>query len=162
MAMSENTLATELKAMGLHSTEVAAAAAWATAFANYFKDAESNATPINVAAIPAAKTAMQGGLSGMSASGAAAGKIAAAIGLFWAALVPAIAWATVTAIAPPSTLATLATDLQDTFDDNTDNEEDKDTAIEAIAATIHGANVPPILANQGQATWPGPTPMPIT
>lgn len=162
MAMSLATLKTELKAMALFSTEPPAVTAWTSAFAAYFQGngvtegAESNLVYIAAAAIPAAKAAMAGGLAGMSASGAGAAKIAAAIALFWGALVPATAWPTTTAITPPALLAGLAATLQTTFTANKNGSLSKNDSMDAIATDIHAAN------QGGTATWPGIGPQPIT
>jgi len=171
MAMLQTTLADELKALALYDTEVAAAAAWAQAFANYFQgvtppvdSATSNALPIAPGAIPAAQAAMQGGLTGMNTPGAAAATIAAAILVFWSALVPATAWPGSTGIILPTTLTlpALTATLQGVFTANISGELSKDDSMVAIAGAIHPLNAPPAPAAQGQTVWPGPLQFPIT
>lgn len=155
MAMLQTTLADELKALALYDNEPDAIQAWADAFAAYFGDAESNAVIIAPAAIPAAKAAMAGAMTGLSMTGAAA--LQAGIVAFWGALVPATAWPTTTAITPPPGLSGLAAALQVVFDANTIGGLSKDASMTAIAGAIH-----PINAVGGTATWPGLGPQPIT
>lgn len=163
MAMNQTRLVNEMKAMTLYDTEIAVTMAWANAFANYFQGdgvaqgAESNLVYVAPAAIPAAKAAMVAALSGMSAPGVAAAKIAASVMAFWGSLAaaPATAWPTATLITPPVLLANLATTLQTNFDANTSGAVAKDPAMGVIAATIHAAN------QGGSATWPGTIVFPI-
>lgn len=170
MAMSQSELATQLKAMVLYATEAAAAEAWAAAFAAYFEGdgvthgAESNAVYVASTLMAAAKLDMQTALGGMSDPGAGAAKIKAGIQAFWAVLValPASAWATVTVIVPPIPLVTLDTVLQATFEANRNGDKSKDDSMDAIAADIHAATSPVAVPDQGKATWPGPTVLPIT
>jgi len=181
MAMSETTLATELKAMGLYDTEEAAAAAWADAFSTYFEDAEAGIAPgptagtISALALPAAKTAMEDilagptteALDGMSEPNQAASKIQSAISAYWAALVPGTAWVVTppagpcTLITAPTLLSGLAATLSGIFVTNTGPPaKTKDQAMDAIANAIHSAN------SGGVATFPptaggGLGPLPI-
>ena len=165
MALSSDTLATELKNLGEYSDEPPALAAWAQAFATYFTGAQSNLVPILPAALPAAQAAFitaGGGLSTDAVKSLTAGILA-----FWGALVPAAAWPTVTAITPPPGVvgapAPLENALKVTFLANTIAALSKDECMDAIAATIHGLMVP-LVPPGGIATWPtpGPGPQPIT
>jgi len=152
MAMSESTLSDELKAMDLYDNEPDAASAWADAFDAYFQDAEVTVLgPIASAALGACKGAMQAALSGMSAPGAGAASIQAGIVAYWGAIVPAVAWATCTAITPPPGLSGIAAALVPVFLANTVPEVTKDQAAEAIAAALHAVNV-----TGGQAVFPVP------
>lgn len=161
MAMNQTVLEDELKAMLLYDTETATVSAWADMFANYFQGdgasqgAQSNGFYVVSAAIPAAKTAMAGGLLGMSEPGQAASKIASGITLFWAALIPATAWPTVTLITPPPLITGLTAALQAAFNVNISDTTTKDAAMAAIAAVVHSSN------QGGSAIWPGPTVFPI-
>ena len=158
MALSEATLATELKALPLFNTEATAIQAWANAFSTYFGDAASNGVTIAPAAIPAAKAAMIAQLSGMSGADQGATKIGAGIVAFWGGLVPATAWPTTTVIIPPALLAGLISLLQAVFDANAAGAVSKETAMDNIAAVLHTNN------QGGTATWPIPGPgiQPIT
>lgn len=162
MTLLSDTLATELKKLTLYSTETPAIAAWAEAFAKYFEGAQSNAVPIATIALVPAKAAFIGAATGLSLD--AATKLQAAITAFWGAIVPATAWATVTAIAPPGGLASISQDLKGidgisgVFGANTAGKLDKNDSMTAIATAIHSRQ------SGGTATWPLPTPgiQPIT
>lgn len=162
MAMSDSTLADELKAMPLFDNEPDAVAAWADAFDVYFQDAEAGAGgPVVPDGLSACKSAMEGALSGMSGSGAGAAAIQAGILAYWGAIVPAVAWATCTGVTPPPGLTGLAAALAPVFLANTAPGVTKEQAFDAIAAAIHAINIV-----GGQAVFPVPPggigPQPIT
>lgn len=162
MAMSDSTLADELKAMPLFDNEPGAAAAWSAAFDTYFQDAEAGAGgPVIPDGLSACKSAMEGALSGMSQSGQGAAKIQAGIVAYWGAIVPASAWAACTGVTPPPGLSGLAAALASVFVANTSPSMTKDQAMEAIAAAIHAINIV-----GGIAVFPAPPggigPQPIT
>ena len=142
MAMSDSTLAAELKAVPLFDNEPDAAAAWANAFDVYFQDAEATAGgPVVPAGLSACKSAMEGALSGMSAPGAGAAALQAGILAYWGGIVPATAWATCTGVTPPPGMSALAATLTPVFLANTAPGVTKDQAMDAIAAAIHGVNI---------------------
>lgn len=162
MAMSADTLATELKAMPLFDNEPDAAAAWADAFDVYFQDAEAGAGgPVVPAGLAPCKAAMESALSGMSGSGQGAAKIQAGILAYWGEIIAATAWVTCTEVTPPPGLSGLAAALQAVFSGNAVPGVTKDQAYDNIATAIHGINIV-----GGIAVFPVPPggigPQPIT
>jgi hypothetical protein len=152
MAMSANTLATELKNLALYDTELAAANAWADAFDVYFKEAIAGTVgQVLAAGLTNCKSAMVSALSGMSQTSQGATKIQAGIAAYWSAIIPASAWSGCTLVTPPPTLSNLIAALQATFTSNTSPTQTKDAAMQAIADTIHGIN-----SSGGAATFPAP------
>lgn len=156
MPLSANTLATELKALPVYSSEASALEGWSSAFSTYFEGAISNGVSVNPLALPAAKEAMATAMVNvLSTDGASALQLG--IRAFWCALVPVTAWATVTAIAPPILLPGLGAVLSTTFSANVVGKLSANASMTAIAATIHSHNI------GGLATWPSPVgPVAIT
>lgn len=135
MALSSATLASELDAqVGNVATEAAARTAWAQAWNNYFGHASCGGT-ISGLALPAAKSAMASALTGMSSSGASA--IQAGIAAWWAALVPATAFAGATVITPPATVSGIAAALASVFTTNNAPGVTKTQALANLAAVLH-------------------------
>jgi hypothetical protein len=154
MGLSATDLGDALKAMALYDNETAAIAAWADAYATYFEEASSNGVPINPLALPVAKAAMIGAMTGLST--AAAVSIQAGALAFWGALVPPTAWVSVTVITPPPLLSGLSGALTTVFTANIVGQLSKDASMDAIAAAIHTNSL------GGTATWPTPVgPQPI-
>lgn len=156
MAMDVSTLQSNLRGLGLFATEADAITGWAAAFADYFEGdgvtvgAQSNGVYVAAAAIPAARSAMESALVGMSAASMAGARIAGGISAFWSALVPSTAWPTTTGITPPGGLATLQSQLESDFATNVTGGASTSAAMDRIGETIH-------LANQGgSAQWPAP------
>lgn len=156
MALLDTTLAANLKSLELYDEELPAINAWAGAFADYFKLAQSNAVPILPAAVDAAELAFIGACTGLSTNGATALKTA--LLAFWNVFVlaPAAAWATVTAIVIPTTIAQLDAEppnplsLKTVFQANINGELTKEASMDAIAGILHGASL------GGTAAWPTP------
>ena len=153
MTLSASTLGDELKAMGLYDNESDAIDAWAAAYRAYFEDATSNSVTIVPASLIASESAMAVGMVGLKTTGALS--IQAGIAAFWAAIIPSVAWPTVTAIAPPVLLTGISAALTTVFTANKEGELSKDESMDAIAASIH------INSAGGLATWPGPSTFPI-
>ena len=150
MTLSASDLGDELKALGLYANEADAVNAWASAFSTYFSGAQSNAAPILIAVIPGAKAAMIAAMTGFKTDAATA--LQTGITAFWGVLAatPSAAWATVTAIAPPTLLSGIGAALSAVFASNKASGASKDAAMEAIANSIHSKN------QGGTATWPTP------
>lgn len=180
MPLSASTLADGLKSMEPAADEADAIAAFSAAWATYFyastvlgispvpPDPEAEPEPIP-GALDNALAALEGGLVGMSATGAAAVKIQAGIVAFWAALNAAAAtiWVMippvppVTAVTPPAGLTGIAAALVPVFASNTAAAADLDTAATNIAAAIHPLQLGGIavLPPPPPPTNPGPQPI---
>lgn len=149
MSLSSATLATQLGAMAVFSTEAAARTAWAAAFRAYFAQAvTSTAVPVIAGALGTPEAAMAAGLSGLSVTGAVS--IRTGLLAFWTSLAasPSSYFAAATLITPPAGLAAL--DLTATFASNQSGALSKAASMNALAGVIHAANA------GGQATFPGP------
>lgn len=157
MALSATTLADELKSMELYSDEASAASAWAASYRAYMEDATSNGIPIVAASLVAAESAMVAGLSGLSTAGATA--LQTGIQAFWGAIIPAVAWPTVTAITPPVLLAGLSAALTTVFAANIAGSLSKDASMTSIANTIHTNSLGGIAAWPAPPTGAGPQPI---
>jgi hypothetical protein len=155
MALLASTLATELKNMTLYDLEADAILAWAAAYKTYFEGATSNGVTIVPTSLVPAESAMVGASTGLSADAATA--LQTGITAFWTAIIPAVAWPTVTAITPSTLLPGLGAALTGVFASNTSGSLSKDDSMDAIAGVIHTNSL------TGIAVWPtpGPGPQPI-
>lgn len=155
MAMLSATLKSELLALGLYDNEPDAISACATAFDNYFQDAESNGIPVTPGSTATAKAAMAAAMTGLSTAGAAA--LAAAIAAYWTTLAstPGVIFVGATAITPPVLLVNIQTDLEAVFAVNTSTSASKDKAMGNISKVLHVDN------QGGTATFPIIGPKPI-
>lgn len=153
--MTAAKLKTELQNLTPTGTEAAAASTLATGWDTYFADSASNGVPYSGA--PGPKSAMQSALSGMSASGAGAAKIQAAVTAYWTAIVgaPAVAFPGATLVTPPATLSTIAAALAPVFASNVSGGVSLSTAAQNVANALHPLNL------GGTATFPGPVVAPI-
>lgn len=155
--MVQATLKDEFVTMDLYSDEASAIDAWATAWSNYFSDAETNGIPIQAAALPTAKAAMVAAMVGLSSSGAGAAKIQAGIQAWWSAIVssPAAFWPGCTGITPPPGVSSIAAALGSVFASNTSGALSEEDAYNAVAGVLHPNNL------GGLAAFPGPLSFPI-
>lgn len=128
-----------LKLLALYGDEASAVTALVDAFLYYFADMESGGIPVVPAGVEATQAAFAGALSGMSASGAGAAKIQAALQAFWAALVPAVCWPGALAIVPPPGLSGVASGLSGVFASVVSANKTKDEAASLVAGVIHPA-----------------------
>lgn len=155
MSMSSSVLASELLAVQPEALEPDAIENLAEAFANYCKDAAA-LTPILAPAIATAKTAFIGAASGLSNSGAGAGKIVAAIQAFWTSIAAGgtSSFAGATAISPAfSSLSAGA--ISPVFTANIDGALSQSAATSALALAIHATRT------GGTVTTAGPVVTPI-
>lgn len=154
MPMLAATLATELEKMTPTDVEADAAIALADAYTIFALDAVGAGVPILPAGPNGAKAAMATGLAGMSAPGAGAGIIAAAVIQFWVVAAP-LGWpAPMIAVPPPN--AGLAAALPGAFTANTDGSLSLADATMAIATVFHAQAI--LL---GTVTIPPAGPLPI-
>lgn len=134
--------------------EADARSALAAAYAAYVATAESvGLGTILAGGVSVGQAAMEAALAGMSADGAGAGVIAAAIQAFWAPLVatPTLAFPTATALNPPGDDVDEDA-LQDVFDSNTAGELSLVDAANALGSMLHTGHQ----AN-GTVSYPGPS-----
>lgn len=153
MALLPATLASQLIAnLDNFETEAQATAAWAASFDTYFQSAMAGLVPVTPLSTVAAKNAMAGALTGMSADDAGADAIVAGITAYWSTLSgsPSLIFAASTAIAPPAGLAGLSALLLVDFTANSTGMVAKAAALTTIANTIHTAQ------SGGTATFPAP------
>lgn len=153
MPLLPTVLASELKSLELYDNELGAINGWAAAYKKYMEGATSNGVTIVPAALIAPELAMQGALGGLSILSSTS--LQTGILAFWGVIIPAIAWPTTLAIAPPALLAGLGATLTGIFTSNTTSKLSKDASMDAIANAIHAASL------GGTTTWPGPAVMPI-
>jgi hypothetical protein len=160
--LSSTTLYNELfDKITLFTTVADAIQGWATAFDNYWIEAETNGIPVSPGSTVAAKAAMAGAMGTLNDPGAGAAAIVSGITEYWLALniAPATIFAACTGIVSPSGLASLQTALQTVFTSNITAASTKEVSLNAVAGVIHTANIGP---TPGQATFPGPVTFPIT
>lgn len=158
MPMTQAVLATQLQGMTPVSSEPAAIATLANAYAVFAADAVAGAAPITAAGIALGKAAMSTALVGMSSAGAGAGKLVTAVQAFWVAVAGGLAtsFAGATAIVPPPNAGLLAL-LTATFAANTSTSADLATATNAVATNLRDQAI-----IGGTVTFPGPVVSPIT
>lgn len=158
MAMSSGVLASQLLGLVPAATEAEAVVTLASAYAVFAADAVAGAVPITAAGVLLGRTAMQAALFGMSAPGAGAAVIAAAIQAFWGAVALGLAasFSGAAAITPPPH-AGLQPLLETAFAVNTATSADLVTAAQSVATVIHNQAI-----IGGTATFPGPVVSPIT
>lgn len=154
MALSSATLSSGLQAVVPETTEAAAVQNLATAFADYFGACTPTLLPAGKAA---GRAAFVTAASGISASGAGAAKLLAAVQAFWAAVAGGLAasFSGATAIAPafPSLASS---DFSSAFASNTSGSASISAAASALATAVHAKRA------GGTVTTPGPTVTPIT
>ncbi len=151
--MTSADLATRMALIDPEAGETAAIENFAEAYRLYTIGAECNMILVVIAALSLGKTAMISALSGMSAAGAAAGKMQTSINSFWAATIPT-GWPTnVGFVVQSGTMA----GLQATFDSNTTGSKSKTDSIAAFALDFHNATS----SAGGTCTFPGPVVAPI-
>jgi len=173
MVMTLSTLATELKKLGPTDTEPPVTEGWAAAYSKYMaQSAVLGVSPASESVMAAAKAAMKGALTGISAPKAelpAAQLIVAAVKTFWATLLPlgATVWITTpfplvpAPFTPPVAFLdsgaelVVAQALAAVFTANKVGSVPKNASYDAIAAVIHAAGAG---ATVTQATTPSPTP----
>jgi hypothetical protein len=156
MAMSSATLSSELQNVVPEDTEADAIQNLASAFADYCATA-SALTTLTAAGKALGRAAFVTTAVGISASGAGAAKLVAAIHAFWTAVAGGLAasFSGATAIVPAFASLTSA-DLQPVFDSNTSSSASISAAASALATAIHAKK------GGGTVTTPGPTVTPIT
>lgn len=160
MPLNQDTLATELEAMVPSEDESAAISNLANAFHNYFLESSVLGIPATPTPLEAAKTAMEGALTGLSSTSSLA--IQTGITAYWGAVTPIAptVWVTVPPIVsatPPPGLTGISAALDAVFPANTTGELNLADASAAIAAAIH----PTQLGGIAVITPPPPTTAPI-
>lgn len=155
MPMSASVLKAELEKMVPTDVEADAAAALAAAYEKYATDAIGSGVAILPAGPTAGRAAMEPLLTGMSADGAGAAIIAAAIVQFWVAAAPA-GWPPPMVTVPPPN-AGLAAALPPVLAANTVASLAIGPAMQALATAIHAQA---IIA--GTVAIPPASPLPIT
>lgn len=167
MTLSVSTLADGLEALEPTESESAAISAIVAAWDSYFAGATVNGVAATPGSYAAGLSAMQSALAGMSADGAGAAKLAAAVTAFWsgiAALATTI-WVTapvvlVPPIVPPPGLGSLAAALGSAFAASASGSSSLADSAAAVAAALHasgglGAIVP------GSVPPAAPAPLPV-
>lgn len=156
MALSQSTLATELESQIPEGAEAAAISNFADLYASY-TEAAAALTPLLAAGVALGKAAMPAAMTGMSVSGAGAGKIVAGIQAFWVGVAGGLAASFVgaTAITPPPHSGLLAA-LQPVFDSNTSGSRSLADSAAAVAVVMHAQAI-----IGGTVTTTGPTVTPI-
>lgn len=146
MTMTASALSTQLQTIS-GATEEAAIAAWAVAWAAYFAGAVAGSGPgvaftTNPTNIASARAAMAAQMTGLSATGAGAGKIQAGIIGWWDYLVahPATFFSGAASITKPANLTSIAAALPTVFDNNKATSASAAVACLAVATSIHGNN----------------------
>lgn len=144
MALIQSSLASGLTGLVPTPVEATAAAALANAWSTYFAGASVTGIPIAPGILASATSAFQSALTGMSAPGAAAASIQAAVTAFWGSIVgsAAAAWImppnTVTLVAPPPTTGGIAAALAPVFAaSSADPTKTIAQAASDIAAVLH-------------------------
>lgn len=142
MALVSSTLASGLAALVPTPVEATAITNFCNAWATYF--AGASITGIPVGSLAAAKSAMQGALSGLSAPNAGAAAIQSGVTAFWGVIVSSgaglwvLAPSVITLIAPPPTLGGIAAALSSVFASNAaDPTKTLAQATNAIATVLH-------------------------
>jgi hypothetical protein len=146
MALVQATLSSGLANMTPTGSEATAISNFVTVWDNYW----SNASVLGVTATPgsyaAGLSAMQGALSGLSASGAAAGKIQSGIQAFWTAIAASASAIFIVAptvlvppITPPPGIAGIAAALAAAFGAATAGSLSLADAADAVATALHTA-----------------------
>jgi hypothetical protein len=140
MALVQATLASGLASMAPVNTEAEAIANFCDAWESYFTGASVAGVPIG--AFGAAKTAMQGAMTGLSVTGAAA--MQSGITAFWGVIAASAStlWVmppnTVPSATPPPTLGGISAALAPVFASNAaDPTKTIAQATSAIAAVLH-------------------------
>lgn len=154
MAMSQATLSSGLQGLTPTMSEAEAAANLADAWDTYFSAA---AAGVPYAGLPAAKSAFQAALTGMSSPGAGATALQTAVTAYWTALVtaPAAAFSGCILITPPPAIGTIAAALAPVFAANVAANASTADACDAIASVLHPINL------GGTATFPPAVVQPI-
>jgi len=167
MALSQSTLANQLANLVPTTSEAEARVRLASAWRVYFGGATVNGAPAVPAAYEPAVVAFQAQLLGMSASGQAGTRLAAACSAFWATLAPLATAVWITApvvlvppITPPLGLATLLPAMNAVFAANLAARRTLAQAADALATVLHssaglGALVP------GSVLPAPPAPLPV-
>jgi len=167
MPLEEDKLASELEALEPTLVEFEAAETMAEAFNEYFRRAEVSGVVALEAGLTGARAAMLATLTGMSAPGAGAALITAAVTAYWAVVVaaPVAIWpATPGGIVlpggaiPAPGLAGLALALTGAFAANTAAQLSKEDSMAALAAIWHPTNLGGTVLVQPPG---GPPPPPI-
>lgn len=167
MPLNPTTLANGLAAMTPTTDEAVARSRFAGAWRTYF----AGATVAGASAVPSAfepaVSALEAGLVGMSASGAATAILTSALGTFWTTLAPLATAVWVTApivlippVVPPPGLAGLAAALSAVFASNLSGRLSLSDAAQQLATVLHtnaglGALVP------GSVPPAPPAPVPV-
>lgn len=143
MPLSADTLKTELQALIPTDSVAVAIERLATAFTNYFLEAQVGATSVASGTLAVPKAAMVTALAGINAPGAGAAVMQAGIIAFWGsvATTAAVIWAgntppVVGATVPPG-LSGIAAALTPVFAANVAQKRSLVDSCEAIAAALH-------------------------
>lgn len=153
--MLASTLATELEKMTPTLDELVAASRLASAYEVFALDASAGGVPILPSGPAAGKAAMEPLLVGMSAPGAAAAIIAAAITAFWVAAATPASFPGSTAVTPPPN-AGLSGSLAAAFAANIAAALSLKDAALVVATAMHTEAI-----IGGLVTLPSPPPVPI-
>lgn len=160
MALSKDTLATELEKMVNVDTEAEGNANFATAFENYFLEATCGGKSVEDDSLAACTTALKGVMTGSQFAGAAS--MAAGITAFWGVVATAAAsiWIPAPPLAsatPPTGLSGLAAAISAAGLANIADDKNKEDSCAAMAAAIH----PLMLGGFGVNTATPPVSIPI-
>jgi hypothetical protein len=169
MPLTAATLADGLKTMTPADNEADAIAAFSAAWEAYFAEATVLGIAVNGGSLAGALGALEGALTGMSATGAGAASLQAGITAFWGVVATAAAtiWTMVPPVppplgaTPPAGLAGIAAALVPVFASNTSSAADLDTAATNIATAIHATQLGGIalIPPPPPPTNPGPQPI---
>lgn len=147
MALSSDTLSTELRDLVPTDSEATAISRLVASYAIYFEGATVAGASLVVDSTAAGEAAMGAAMVGISAANQGATKLAAGVSAFWTAqlALPTSMWVTapivlVPPITPPGGLATLSAALTAVFASNTSSGLSLEDACDAIAAVIHSAS----------------------
>lgn len=167
MTLSAATLSAGLQSLEPSSSEAVAITRLTDAWESYFLGAAVAGAALAGASITPGLAAFSGALVGMSAPGAGATSIAAAVTAFWAAQAGAATAMWITApivlvppIVPPPPLPALASALVPVFASNTAGSLSLVASCDAIAAVLHSSGGVGALV-LGSVPPSPPTPIPV-
>ena len=168
MALSQSALANLLSSSLVPvQTEAEAIHNFSGCWSDYFSGASVNGVLATLGSYAAGLTALEAAMVGVSAPGAAATQMAAAITAFWGAIaaLPTAIWVTapvvlVPPISPPPGLSGLQVALQAAFDQNVATRANRPDAMARVAAALHTSGGVGALVSGSVPPAP-PAPLPV-
>lgn len=162
MPLLPATLASGLESLEPTDKEIDFINGFTDAWKTYMEGSMAGPVPAIPGSFAGAISTMKGAMSGVSADGAGANIIQAAITAFWGVVASSAAsiWPPATAATPPPGLGGIGAALTGVFAANTSGQLDLSAAVQAIAGAIHPTQL------GGMAIFPPPPtgigPQPIT